>query len=259
MGIEISAFTKGLQVTHSKSVNPTLSFFLSFLCFLLLIHFPFSVDGHSQKLSMLWCIYAVFLFPSLMSHWTHFLAAALVFFLSGCADLPEPEKTEASASEQRILVSVEEQRMVLFEKGVAFAVFAISTSRTGIGDEPNSLRTPLGHLDVAEVIGKGLPSGTILDARKSTGRIAPVNAPGGDPIVTRIVRLRGREAQNVNAYRRCIYIHGTPDEKHMKTPASQGCVRMKSSHIIRLCDWVKAGARVDIVPGRLPAPDKLPP
>jgi len=194
-----------------------------------------------------------------MCHRIHTLAAALVFFLSGCAEVPEPVKAEVSASDQRIVVSVEEQRMVLFEKGVPFAVFAISTSKVGLGDEPNSWHTPLGHLDVVEIIGKGLPAGTIMDARKPTGQIAPVNATGHDSIVTRIVRLRGRESRNANAYKRCIYIHGTPDEKHMKTPASQGCVRMRSSNIIRLCDWVKVGARVDIVADRLPAPDKLPP
>jgi hypothetical protein len=51
--------------------------------------------------------------------------------------------------------------------------------------------------------------------------------------VTRILWLRGLEAQNVNAFSRDIYIHGTPEERLIGTPASYGCIRMRSSDIIR--------------------------
>ncbi len=193
---------------------------------------------------------------------TSLLAAALLLLLAGCAYSPVPQtagKAPVSASDQRIIISVAEQKMVLFEKGVPFMVFAVSTGKKGLGDVPESGRTPLGRLEVAEVIGKGLPTGTRLRKRHPTGEVVPVNAPGRDPIVTRIVRLRGKEKQNANAYARGIYIHGTPDEARLRTAVSHGCVRMRSWQIIRLCDWVKAGARVDILPGRLPAPDKLPP
>jgi hypothetical protein len=33
---------------------------------------------------------------------------------------------------------------------------------------------------------------------------------------------------------------------------------MASADIIELCQWIKPGARVDIVTGRVPAPNQLP-
>jgi L,D-transpeptidase catalytic domain len=77
--------------------------------------------------------------------------------------------------------------------------------------------------------------------------VIPVDAPGRDPIVTRILWLRGKERQNANAYRRTIYIHGTPEERNIGKRASYGCIRMRSSDIIKLYDLVGAGAEVTIV------------
>ena len=79
----------------------------------------------------------------------------------------------------------------------------------------------------------------------------PPNALGRDPIVTRILWLRGRELQNANAFRRDIYIHGTPEERNIGLPASYGCVRMRSEDVIKLYDMVGPGARVTIVDGPL--------
>ena len=67
--------------------------------------------------------------------------------------------------------------------------------------------------------------------------------PGRDPIVTRILWLRGREPQNANAYGRFIYIHGTPEERNIGRPASYGCVRMRSRDVIQLYDTSAVGAR----------------
>ena len=77
--------------------------------------------------------------------------------------------------------------------------------------------------------------------------MATPNAPGRDPIVTRIIWLRGREPQNANAFRRDIYIHGTPEERNLGLPVSYGCVRMKSDDVIKLYDMVGPGAQVSIV------------
>ena len=74
-----------------------------------------------------------------------------------------------------------------------------------------------------------------------TGEILVPDAPGRDPIVTRILWLRGREAQNANAYGRYIYIHGTPEERNIGTPASYGCIRMRSRDVIQLYDIVGCG------------------
>ena len=37
-----------------------------------------------------------------------------------------------------------------------------------------------------------------------------------------------------NAYRRYIYIHGTPEERNIGLPVSYGCVRMRSRDVIQL-------------------------
>ena len=65
--------------------------------------------------------------------------------------------------------------------------------------------------------------------------------------MTRILWLRGREAQNANAHERYIYIHGTPEERNIGRPASYGCIRMRSTDMIQLYEVVGEGARVSIV------------
>jgi hypothetical protein len=133
---------------------------------------------------------------------------------------------------QRLVVSVAEQMMVAFDRDQPKRMYPVSTSRFGTGDKPRSYKTPLGQLQVVEVIGQGLPPGAKLKARLPTGEIVPVDAPGRDPIVTRVLRLQGMERRNAWTLARAIYIHGTPEESKLKTPASYGCVRMASADII---------------------------
>ena len=159
----------------------------------------------------------------------------------------------------RLVVSVADQMMVTLEGGKPKRLFRVSTSRFGTGDKRGTYLTPLGRLEIVEIIGNGLPVGARLKARQHTGEIVPVNAPGRDAIVTRVLRLRGMEKQNARALERGIYIHGTPEESKLKTPVSYGCIRMGSADIITLCNWVKVGTRVDVVAGKLPAPNQLPP
>ena len=87
----------------------------------------------------------------------------------------------------------------------------------------------------------------VFKDRRPTGEILVPDAPGRDPIVTRILWLRGREAQNANAYSRYIYIHGTPEERNIGKRASFGCIRMRSRDVIQLYDIVGTGARVTIL------------
>jgi L,D-transpeptidase catalytic domain len=77
-------------------------------------------------------------------------------------------------------------------------------------------------------------------------------------VTTRIIWLRGLEAQNAHAFKRCIYIHGTPEEKKIGRPASYGCIRMKASDIAALYDRVPLGALVQITPEHLPKVAKPP-
>ena len=136
--------------------------------------------------------------------------------------------------------------MALLEDGAPVSTYPVSTSKFGLGDLPGSSGTPLGTLEIAQKIGGGAPSGAVFKDRRRTGEIVPPDAPGRDPIVSRILWLRGREPQNARAYSRYIYIHGTPEERNIGLPVSFGCVRMRSRDVIELFDIVGTGARVMI-------------
>jgi lipoprotein-anchoring transpeptidase ErfK/SrfK len=153
----------------------------------------------------------------------------------------------APDTRHHIVISIPQQRMVLLDNDVPLATYPVSTSRFAIGDWPGSRGTPLGELEIAKKIGDSAPSGTVFKDRRPTGEILVPDAPGRDPIVTRILWLRGREAQNANAYGRYIYIHGTPEERNIGMPASYGCIRMRSRDVIQLYDIVGWRAKVTIV------------
>jgi len=153
----------------------------------------------------------------------------------------------APDTRHHIVVSIPQQRMALLDNDVPLTTFPVSTSKFAIGDWPGSRGTPLGELEIAKKIGDSAPSGTVFKDRRPTGEILVPDAPGRDPIVTRILWLRGREAQNANACGRYIYIHGTPEERNIGKPASYGCIRMRSRDVIQLYDIVGWGAKVTVV------------
>jgi lipoprotein-anchoring transpeptidase ErfK/SrfK len=153
----------------------------------------------------------------------------------------------APDTRHHIVISTRDQKLALLDRGSLMATYPVSTSKFGLGDWRGSRFTPLGNLQIAEKIGDNAQPGTVFKSRRRTGEIVLVNSPGRDPIVTRILWLRGLEAQNANAFRRGIYIHGTPEEWKIGSPASYGCVRMRSSDIIQLYNIVGVGAAVTIV------------
>lgn len=152
-----------------------------------------------------------------------------------------------------VVISVPEQRLAVLDQGGLMATYPVSTSKFAIGDHPGSRGTPLGELEIAKKIGDAAPLGTVFKSRRRTGEILVPDAPGRDPIVTRILWLRGRERQNANAYGRYIYIHGTPEERQIGRPASYGCVRMRSRDVVQLYNVVGYGARVSILDAPLGA------
>lgn len=152
-----------------------------------------------------------------------------------------------------VVVSVPEQRLALLREGQLMATYPVSTSKFAIGDWPGSRGTPLGEMEIAQKIGDGAPLGAVFKSRRRTGEILPPDAPGRDPIVTRILWLRGREARNRNAYGRYIYIHGTAEERNVGRPASYGCIRMRSRDVVQLYNVVGWKARVSIVDAPLSA------
>ena len=159
----------------------------------------------------------------------------------------------------QVIISVRDQKLVLMRNGSKVAIYPISTSMFGLGDAWGRMTTPLGYLAVEKKIGDNVPVGAVFHKRRLTGEVLQPNAPGRDPITTRIIWLRGLEAQNAHAFQRCIYIHGTPEENKIGRPASYGCIRMKSKDVAELYDQLPLGAVVQIIPDRLPKMEKMKP
>lgn len=154
-------------------------------------------------------------------------------------------------SRNKLTISVRDQAMLLTQDGKPVKKYRVSTSKFGEGDRPGSNYTPLGKLMVAKKIGDRAPAGMVFKSRRPTGEVLPPNAPGRDPIVSRIIWLRGAEAGNRRAFDRCIYIHGTPEESRLGKPASYGCIRMASRDVIDLYRVIGVGAEVQIIRGPL--------
>ena len=156
-----------------------------------------------------------------------------------------------------IFVSVPDQELALLDRGKVIARYPISTSKFGLGDGSGTYRTPLGTLFVSGKFGDRLPSGAVIKSRMATGEIVDPNAPGRDAIVSRVIWLRGKEEQNRAAHDRCIYIHGTPEERRIGRPASFGCIRMRSKDVIALYELAHIGMHVTVTQKRIS--DLLPP
>src|SRR6266436_2038441 len=152
----------------------------------------------------------------------------------------------------QLVISVRDQKLILVQNGAKVTTYPVSTSMFGLGDSWGRMTTPIGYLAVEKKIGDNAPPGAVFHNRRLTGEILQPDAPGRDPVVTRIIWLRGLEAQNAHAFQRGIYIHGTPQEKTIGRPASYGCIRMKSSDVTELYNRVPLGAVVQIIPDRLP-------
>ena len=165
--------------------------------------------------------------------------------------------TSALSVAAEIFVSVPDQEIVLLDRGRLIARYPISTSKFGLGDGSGTYRTPLGTLFVSGKFGDRLRSGAVIKSRVATGEIVDPNAPGRDAIVSRVIWLRGKEEQNRAAHDRCIYIHGTPEERRIGRPASYGCIRMRSKDVIRLYDLAHIGMHVTVTQKRIA--DLLPP
>jgi len=173
-----------------------------------------------------------------MTRRNYFYPLLIAVLLASCA---------APDTQHHIVISTRDQKLALLDRGNLIAAYRVSTSKFGLGDRLGSRSTPLGRLQIAEKIGASAPPGAVFKDRRRTGEIVLANSPGRDPIVTRILWLRGLEGQNRNAFARDIYIHGTPEESRIGSPASYGCIRMRSSDIIQLYNIVGVGAAVTIV------------
>jgi lipoprotein-anchoring transpeptidase ErfK/SrfK len=165
---------------------------------------------------------------------------AFVFIIFGGSS------ASASPLSTEVIVSVPDQVLALVDRGRLITQYPVSTSKFGIGDSAGSYRTPLGTLFVSAKFGDRLPPGAVIKNRVPTGEIVGVNALGRDAVVARVIWLRGMEAQNRSARDRCIYIHGTPEERWIGRPVSFGCIRMRSRDVIDLYDRIHIGTHVII-------------
>lgn len=169
------------------------------------------------------------------------LGLVAVLGLASCAPAPQVDRRN------KVIVSVRDQKMLLMTDNQPVKTYKISTSKFGLGDTFGTNRTPLGRMKVAKKIGSGQPAGAVFKSRRPTGEVLAPNAPGRDPIVSRILWLRGTEPYNRNAFKRYIYIHGTPEVKRLGTPSSYGCIRMGTKDVIDLYNRVGVGADVFVI------------
>ncbi len=179
--------------------------------------------------------------------WAHILIAAS---MGAVVVLAEDDAVAPPALE--IVISVAEQKLAVVKDGGLLRKYPISTSKFGLGDSYNSYKTPVGRLRVCDKIGDNLAFGAVLKSRNATGEILPVNSPGRDPIVTRILWLEGLESGNANAKSRGIYIHGTVEESRLGEPVSYGCIRMRSRDVVELFEETPVGTPVEIITDRFP-------
>ena len=185
------------------------------------------------------------------------LGLALLFVVAPAYANSNSNTIPAPTLNTRIIISIRDQKLMLMENGVIAATYQVSTSKYGLGDNWGSMATPLGLLQVAQKIGDHAPIGAVFHNRRWTGEVLQPNTPGRDPIMTRIIWLRGLEMANSHAFHRCIYIHGTNEEKLLGHPASFGCIRMRSVDVAALYNQIPLGTPVEILNDKLPKSSSL--
>lgn len=151
--------------------------------------------------------------------------------------------------EKSIIVSIEKQRLYLIYKNEIVKEFSISTSKYGEGFQNGSQKTPLGLHFIERKIGEGVPINGIFNYREYSGKVSIPDHPKfieQDLITTRILWLGGSNKENELSYKRCIYIHGTPEESKIGKPSSHGCIRMRNTDVYALFEFVEKGTPVYI-------------
>ena len=80
-----------------------------------------------------------------------------------------------------IVISVSKQRLRLLRAGNVCAEYDCSTASAGTGCAENSLKTPLGMHEVAELLGADAPWGAVFVERRWTGKVwSPFTQADGD-------------------------------------------------------------------------------
>ncbi|WP_411725316.1 L,D-transpeptidase family protein [Methyloglobulus sp.] len=152
-------------------------------------------------------------------------------------------------------ISISAQCLAIIDSGQEIRSYRVSTAKNGAGEQRGSECTPAGWHNIRAKIGSGLPLNSVFVGRRPTGEIYNEELgrryPKRDWILTRILWLGGLEPGKnrygeVDTCWRYIYIHGTPDELMIGSPASHGCIRMKNKDVLDLFNRVEAGIKVYI-------------
>ncbi len=155
-----------------------------------------------------------------------------------------------------LYVSLSEQRMYRLVNQEITNTYIISGAKNGAGCQAGSNKTPTGLHIIAEKHGDNVPLAGILKSRTYNGKVSPIYTDAidmeTDDVTTRVLWLKGTEkginlGGKVDSYNRYIYIHGTPEEGLLGTPASHGCIRMKNEEVISLYDMTTVGMYVLIL------------
>ena len=155
-----------------------------------------------------------------------------------------------------LFVSIENQKMYRIQSKDIIEIYDISTSKYGIGNQMGSNKTPTGLHKINSKYGHKTPINGRMIGRVFYGQIAKIfsdtTTSKTDDITSRILWLEGLEnginkGDNIDSYKRYIYIHGTSEEGRIGIPSSHGCVRMKNKDVIDLFNEVAIGTFVLIL------------
>ena len=155
-----------------------------------------------------------------------------------------------------LFVSIENQKMYRIQSKDIIETYDISTSKYGIGNQMGSNKTPTGLHKINSKYGHKTPVNGKMIGRVFYGQIAKIfsdtTTSKTDDITSRILWLEGLEnginkGDNIDSYKRYIYIHGTSEEGRIGIPSSHGCVRMKNKDVIDLFNEVAIGTFVLIL------------
>ena len=155
-----------------------------------------------------------------------------------------------------LFVSIENQKMYRIQSKDIIETYEISTSKYGIGNQMGSNKTPTGLHKINSKYGHKTPINGRMIGRVFYGQIAKIfsdtTTSKTDDITSRILWLEGLEnginkGDNIDSYKRYIYIHGTSEEGRIGIPSSHGCVRMKNKDVIDLFNEVAIGTFVLIL------------
>lgn len=147
-----------------------------------------------------------------------------------------------------IRVFVDRQELEFLEDGKVIWKAPVSTAKNGLGEEPDSYKTPRGKHHIDQKIGGGESVGAVFKGRKPTGKIwKKEDGEEENLITTRILTLDGDEEKNKTTKPRYVYIHGTNRESLLGQATSRGCIHLSNQDILKLFELAEEGTPVEIV------------